>query len=240
MRGRRCGFTPLELAISLALVSLLLAVLLPALASARVTSHRDQCSSNQRLIGQAWEMYLQDYEGEFPCLPTFPGWHYGGVRFSPIGSQPFLDTTRPLTPYLSHTHEMGEAQDVPFCCPADHGITGIAEGVGTGDRTAYRAFGISYRANAKLLDASKAGLDGRHRGLRLSEVSTVPSRLVLMGDPIWYEIYEKTDRLARWHGDDNRGNLLFLDGSVRFMEVLPKTRVGPAVVEPRLAQDSRE
>jgi len=235
-RARHVGFTVLELAISLAMVSLLLAILLPALASARVVSHREQCAGNQRCIGEAWQMYLDDHDGEFPYIPIQGGWRYGGVRFSSVDSRPFPDTQRPLTPYVPQSASGRGGVEV-FRCPADRGITGETTEVGTADRTAYRAFGTSYRANALLLDADRAGIEGVHRGLRVGEVSTVASRLVVMGDPIWFEVRERTGRNAVWHGETERGNLLFLDGSVRSMQVLPKPRVGPAVYEPKLLRD---
>ena len=74
------------------------------------------------------------------------------------------------------------------------------------------------------------------RGLQRDLITTSPSRLVMMGDPVWYEVRENTGRLASWHGVPNTGNLLFLDGSVRFVSVAPKPKVGAAVFDP-LAPD---
>ncbi len=234
LRHNHRGFTLLELAISLALVSFLLAVLLPALASARMVSHREQCSSNQRRIGEAWRTCLEDRQGEFPYVPALPDWHYAGVRFSSVDETPFPDSQRPLSQYMPQAWAARGGTN-SFHCPADRGITGETTGVGTAERTAYRAFGTSYRANASLLDSHLAGVSGPvHRGLRLVEISTVPSRLVLMGDAIWFEVREGTGRDADWHGDKDKGNLLFLDGSVRYMQILPKSRIGPAVFEPKL------
>jgi prepilin-type N-terminal cleavage/methylation domain-containing protein/prepilin-type processing-associated H-X9-DG protein len=239
VRAVRSGFTLLELAISLALVSVLLATLLPALASARIVSYRKQSADNQRRIGQAWLTYLQEHADEFPYVPVQPAWRYGGVRFSAVDEQPFLDTQRPLTPYVSSARA-GKKREELFRCPADRGISGETTGVGTAGRTVYRAHGTSYRANAKLLDARLAGLDETHRGLRRAEITTVPSRLVVMGEPIWFEIHEKTGRDAIWYSDTDKGNLLFLDGSVRYMTILPKPRIGPAVYEPRLVELAEE
>jgi prepilin-type N-terminal cleavage/methylation domain-containing protein len=59
MRPPRAGFTLLELAISLAVVCALLVILLPALSTARMSSHRALCAGNQRLLGQAWSMYVE-------------------------------------------------------------------------------------------------------------------------------------------------------------------------------------
>ena len=43
---------------------------------------------------------------------------------------------------------------------------------------------------------------------------------------------ERTGLQASWHGTPNAGNLLFLDGSVRFMSVAPRPEVGAAVFDP--------
>jgi prepilin-type N-terminal cleavage/methylation domain-containing protein/prepilin-type processing-associated H-X9-DG protein len=229
---RARGFTLLELAISLALVTVLLAVLVPALASARVTGNREQCAANLRHFGPAWKMYLDDHDGQFPHVPVQPAWHYAGVRFSSVDGRPFLDLQRPLAAYTPDGGG-GVPKEMLLCCPADRGISGDARRVGTGERTAFESFGTSYRANAPLLDARQAGLDA-HRGLRRAEIATVASRLVVMGDPVWFEHRHDTGRIADWHEHDDRGNLLFLDGSVKFMEIRPQPRIGPAVFEPML------
>jgi prepilin-type N-terminal cleavage/methylation domain-containing protein/prepilin-type processing-associated H-X9-DG protein len=228
------GFTLLELTISLALISVLLAVLLPALASARVVSSREQCASNLRHCGHAWHSYLEDHAGAFPHVPAQPAWHYAGVRFSPVDDRPVLDPRRPLNPYLPSTADAERGAVVH--CPADAGITDEAGTVGTGRRTAFRSFGTSYRANAALFDTARPEPDGstRRRGLHRDEIATVPTRLVVMGDPIWYEVHRATGRQATWHGEPGHGNLLFLDGSVKYMRIFAPPRVGPAVYEPKL------
>jgi len=222
-RAGRAGFTLLELMISLAVVSVLIVVLLPVLSSARSANRRALCSGNLRLLGESWDHYLESNGDRFPRLYVQPGWSYGGVRFSVVDGSPFLDTDRPLNRYLP---SRGLAAAALFECPADHGITDEYSGVGTGRRTAYQAFGTSYRANAALLSP-----DG-DAGLTRDAVTTAPSRLVLMGDPLWYEVYEETGRTAAWHGAANAGNMLFLDGSVRFVPITPKDEVGPVVFDP--------
>ena len=123
-----------------------------------------------------------------------------------------------------------------YCCPADAGITHVHDGVGTGGRTAFRSYGTSYRCNAVTVDARIAGLDDEARALFRSEITTPPSRFVLMGDPIWFETYQRSGRDANWHGKQNTGNILFLDGSVRFVPMRPRGKRGPAVAEPFLVR----
>ncbi len=236
MKRRRAdrGFSLLELVISLALAAVFLAILLPALSTARASSHRARCAGNQRLLGQAWTHCLEARGGAFPTIVVQPGWRYGGARFSSVDSAPFLDFGRPLNRYLPVDRFDAPAVEV-FSCPADRGITDEYGEVGTGRRTAYRSFGTSYRANALLFDARLAGLDTVPRGLRHGEITTPASRLVVLGDPAWYETLAQTGRMASWHGRTDAGNILFLDGSVRYMAMEPRPKVGPAVVEPVLA-----
>ena len=230
IRPPRAGFTLVELAISLAVVCALLVILLPALSTARRSSHRALCAGKQRLLGQAWSIYLEANDGRFPVIHDLPAWKYGGVRHSRVDkTTAFLDYDLPLNRYLP-IHRLDAPAEALFRCPADDGITGETAGVGTGDRTAYEAFGTSYRANAALLGQPAGG--GTGSGLHRNEITTAASRLVVMGDPVWYEILESTGRMAAWHGRPDTGNLLFLDGSVRFVSVEPRPKVGAAVFDP--------
>ena len=228
------GLSLLETALSVLLISVLLSILLPALSTARSASYRDRCQSNQRQISDAWQLYLQEHNLQFPTVPVQPGWFYGGMRFSAVSDVAFPDTSRPLTGYLPQVRT-NDTNDIVWCCPSDHGIT-----VSTGRRTAFRSFGTSYRANSSLLwytppDASAGAtvaIEGR--GLHRSEITTAASRLLLMGDPVWHEVAESTGRNADWHGVPGAGNFVFLDGSVRFLTIKPRQVVGPVVFDPMM------
>jgi prepilin-type processing-associated H-X9-DG protein len=232
-RSRRpaCGLTLIETLLSMFLIAALISILLPALNSARTASYRDQCSANQRRIGQAWQSYLDEHNREFPYVPVQPGWHYAGVRFSAVDGSCFPDNDRPLTAYLP-LHRTSDPGELCVCCPADRGITDPSSSMGTGRRTAFRSFGISYRINGMLMDAELAGVQPGQgpRGLRRGEITATPSRLVLLGDPVWYEVAEATQRTADWHGAANAGNILFMDGSVRFMAVKARADRNQAAV----------
>lgn len=232
-----CGLTLLETVISLLLIAVLLAILLPALSSARVASYGDQCKTNLHRMGQSWQTYLEDHRRQFPFVPVQPGWFYGGMRFSSVDGSAYRDNDRPLTPYMPlPLRSTSNNEEIMCCCPADHGITDPSGGLGTGKRSAFRSFGTSYRANAALLDARLSGIDGAEqsfRGLDRREITTSPSRLVLMGDAAWYEVAEATGRTADWHGRPGAGNILFLDGAVRVMTIKPRTdRNQPLVFDP--------
>ena len=135
VRYGRGGFTRLERVISLAVVSAWLVLLLPALTSARRSSHRALCAGNQRLLGHAWSDYLQGNGQRFPVLYVQPAWMYGGVRFSTIDGSTFLDHDRPLNRYLPD-HLLKGPGEILFQCPADRGITDEHGTVATGRRSA--------------------------------------------------------------------------------------------------------
>jgi prepilin-type processing-associated H-X9-DG protein len=230
-RHRQSSFSLLEVVVSAGVIVALLAILLPALSSARATSYQQRCLGNQVQLFAAWEGYLIDHDDEFPFVGVQPGWHYGGVRFSSVNPSPFLDFQRPLNPYLAGLRVNSTDEDL-FCCPADRGVTDELQTVGTGSRTAYRSFGTSYRANATLLDARIAGVAAEARGVHRSEITAPPERLLLMGDPVWYEVTQRTGRLADWHERRGAGNVLFLDGSARFQVFTAGADPEVLVIEP--------
>jgi len=72
------AFTLVELLVVLTIISLLAALLFPALASAKAKTHSVVCSSNLRQLGMAFMLYLDDNKDTFPT----------GAAASPLGAQP--------------------------------------------------------------------------------------------------------------------------------------------------------
>jgi prepilin-type N-terminal cleavage/methylation domain-containing protein/prepilin-type processing-associated H-X9-DG protein len=73
-RGR--GFTLIELLAVIGTLSILMALLLPAVQSAREAARRSQCQNNLHQIGVA----LQGYETDFQCYPIFSTTHGYGTK----------------------------------------------------------------------------------------------------------------------------------------------------------------
>lgn len=241
---RRPGFTVLELLISMAIVAILIALLVPMLVQARRHAQQTLCMNNVRQIGIGWQAYIADNE-VFPTADSNPAWRFAGVRF--VGGtegRAVADEARPLTEYL-HPAERATGtvnSGSIYRCPEDRGLFVVEDSSShptslTDNRTCFVTFGNSYRGNELLLEARRIGADQSPRGLRVAEVSTTPTRLVLFGDPVWYFATKPTNDSGRridasWHTGMQAGHIATLDGAVRHMSFADGT-LGALTAEPR-------
>ncbi len=97
----RPGFTLIEVLVVVSIVGLLIALLLPAVQSAREAARRAQCANNLKQLGVALHNY-QSAHGSFPL-----NWMEGRrdpVRGGPwvISDRPFSALTR-ILPYIEQT-----------------------------------------------------------------------------------------------------------------------------------------
>ena len=140
-RRFHCGFTLVELLVVIAIIGTLVALLLPAIQSARESARRTQCSNNLKQLGLA----LLNYESarhRFPpgadskADPTNPqGTPYNFFRWSALAHlTPYmeqsaayksLDLTVPLygaNQQVAEQNQAGVALLLPeFLCPSDRG-----------------------------------------------------------------------------------------------------------------------
>ncbi len=218
------GFTLIEMLVVIVIIGVLMGIIFPVINSARQISRVARCATNLRAIGQAWQMYLDDYRGYFPPYVLQMWWQYGGVEpaeFNAIGPGPPI---RPLNPYVGASLEDASANVTEvFRCPSDrpihHWDESLGEGVTRG-RTAFQYFGNAYMLNPLLLykdDPDQPGPQFYRMAVHFVQIDH--SSLVLAGDCQWY--YSVNDRRwdANFHNGDDRMNLLFLDGHVRFTQI---------------------
>ena len=83
---KRCGFTLIELLVVISIITILIALLLPALRKAKDNTNTISCMSNQRQIGLAINVFANDHKGYAPgaarysrngvnqCVPFDPSW----------------------------------------------------------------------------------------------------------------------------------------------------------------------
>jgi prepilin-type N-terminal cleavage/methylation domain-containing protein len=65
-RVARRGFTLIELLVVIAIIAILAAILFPVFAQAREAARKSSCQSNLKQLGNAFMMYVQDYDEIYP------------------------------------------------------------------------------------------------------------------------------------------------------------------------------
>ena len=111
MRARH-GFTLIELHVVMGIISILLAIVLPAFAKARSRGRLTACATNLRQIGLGFRSYLQDNNDVFPYATFMPS----------ISPSPLPMDAQPV--YISevlakHVGENVGVVSKVFMCPQD-------------------------------------------------------------------------------------------------------------------------
>ncbi|MCA9297176.1 MAG: DUF1559 domain-containing protein [Phycisphaerales bacterium] len=130
-QSSRCGFSLIELLVALGVITVLAALLAPAVQSARESARRLQCQNNLRQIGIALENH-QDQFGMFP-RDGDRGHGFGSYLLAFLDQQPLYDKISPLTMTLPPGPVVPGTGDVVlsvFRCPShsadDHVKLGYA------------------------------------------------------------------------------------------------------------------
>ncbi len=246
---RQTGFTLVELMVTISIIALLLAILLPSMRGAREQSRLVVCQINLRQI----VVGVFSYAGENrDYVPVAAGHELGGETGGVEEDDPWLPARmfggsleaeeRPLNPCLGNVYE-------GFRCPADKGepIWWIPNEPEEASSSAYKTYGSSYfyasgynRMAGVLMPMGLAKLVGpefsyeqfQQEWLPLGKPVQMtfypqPSKKVVIGDiPIHRTMAGAIamNPRAQWHRRDRNhlwANAAFLDGHAEFVRVFP-------------------
>lgn len=168
--GRRSAFTLVELAVSLVVLALLAALLLPAIGAVRETARRSRCGEHLHQFGVAWAN-AAGTGGVFPTATVGPQPTYWPLL-------PYLDQAPLLEQLLTGTIRTPLPVLDVFLCPSDPWPVDN----GYGDSNYYLNDGDRFR-NHKPGEYSFNGFSsGPHRNTRLSDFADGLSQTAAMSE----------------------------------------------------------
>lgn len=223
----RSAFSLLEILVVIAVITLLIAILLPTLSAARRSSRKVACQSNLRQLCTAWQSYLDQFDGHF-FQRVNANVIYGGRQgkgAQTFGSNPNRPVQKPLNTFLNVPLVARDGAEV-FQCPADIGGASIRP-------SCFQHYGTSYVTNQVIIGQNQVPVDSgdpcatmweelntRIADLRRSQVTVSEAKLILLGDMGWLAAQSGTDPTKLdWHGAAATHNIAFLDGHVEFLKI---------------------
>lgn len=214
------GFSLVELLVVIAIIALLAAILFPIYTNARATASRAKCQSNLKQIGQAFSLYLADWNSVYPN--TNDPYLWLGRRWRwPLRKYLALTANRdPDAPDDPHK-SVGNVTGGVLICPSDTSARQMWDSTSYAYSAAFfhTPEQINTMTTAQLWNPSTPGPVCMPQSA--SEV-IYPSKKAMVAD--W--LSNHSDEKVTWWSWQGSRNYLFADGHVQH---LAAGKIKPAV-----------
>ncbi len=221
MKTQRTAFTLIELLVVIAIIAVLMGVLMPSLARARVMAARTLCASNLKQIYLATGMYTQDNRGRYPAInDPIPGtnqWLWMGRGFRGF-VKPYLDNQEGKTSVLY--------------CPGDKTADDKYEA------TSY-AYSMTFYHSPQQIDSitSLAGTYANPLPMVAQSPGDVanPAKKIIYGE--WFSNHEQIPTDNGWWVWDGTRNFVLADGHVEFVKAVDIQKANDGLPDPNLTKN---
>jgi prepilin-type N-terminal cleavage/methylation domain-containing protein/prepilin-type processing-associated H-X9-DG protein len=218
-KGNYRGFTLIELLVVIAIIAILAAILMPALASAKLAGGKAGCISNLRQVGLAIHAYSDDFNGHIPWGPK-AGPYLNPANFYPSTGAPTtllsLQSGEPVALGLLLKHHLAAQPRVLFCPGLDQPIDAKAELAKVGIRQAQGSYTYRHNSKTALADAPN---EPPPANIRLHDLGTnrLGSRIRALAMDTQYLVSREMEMFGvktHTHHRQRLVNFLYSDGHV--------------------------